>query len=250
MAPDPHALYVDRSDREIQEALGDAILFDPRVNSFVIGSSVSSGVATLSGEVSTLAAKNAAGEIAENTVGVTRVANEVEVEPGTVMDPALELRTTSALKNNVITAPHEIQIDVDQGVAKLSGMVKTFAEKAQAEIVASNVHGIRQVENKLFVQTPKLFVTELSSVLDYPYVAPWASRVSSVPLKTDLEIQSDIERELLWSPYVFDDEVEVKVENGVATLTGSVESRRERGAAVANAYQGGAVSVDDQLELL
>jgi osmotically-inducible protein OsmY len=49
---------------------------------------------------------------------------------------------------------------------------------------------------------------------------------------------------------VFDDEVEVKVENGVATLTGSVESRRERGAAVANAYQGGAVSVDDQLELL
>ena len=67
------------------------------------------------------------------------------------------------------------------------------------------------------------------------------------PLKSDSEIVSEIESELWWSPFVDSDQVEVSVDNGVATLTGSVDSWAERNAATDNAYEGGATLVDNDL---
>jgi osmotically-inducible protein OsmY len=60
-------------------------------------------------------------------------------------------------------------------------------------------------------------------------------------------MQADVERELSWSPYVANDSIDVEVAHGVVTLKGQVANSRERRAAVANAYQGGAVKVDDML---
>jgi hypothetical protein len=60
---------------------------------------------------------------------------------------------------------------------------------------------------------------------------------------------SDIEDELLWSPYVDRDDVTALVEAGVATLTGSTDSPGESSAAVQNALEGSAVTVITKLEL-
>lgn len=43
------------------------------------------------------------------------------------------------------------------------------------------------------------------------------------------------------------DKIKVQVSEGVVTLEGKVHNARERRAAVANAYQGGAVKVIDRL---
>jgi osmotically-inducible protein OsmY len=54
---------------------------------------------------------------------------------------------------------------------------------------------------------------------------------------------------LWWSPFVDSDRIDVRVEEGVATLRGTVEDLEERDAALENARDGGAVEVRDRLEV-
>jgi len=68
-------------------------------------------------------------------------------------------------------------------------------------------------------------------------------------LPTDREIHEQVESELFWSPFVDSDSVTVSVDDGAVTLSGTVDSAREYQAAQVNAYQGGALSVDNDLVL-
>ncbi|MCB0545732.1 MAG: BON domain-containing protein, partial [Saprospiraceae bacterium] len=68
----------------------------------------------------------------------------------------------------------------------------------------------------------------------------------SYPL-SDAQIKENIEDELWWSPFVNESDVTVTVLGKVATLTGSIDSWRERNAAIENAYEGGAYSVIDKM---
>ncbi|MCB9865013.1 MAG: BON domain-containing protein, partial [Phycisphaerales bacterium] len=65
----------------------------------------------------------------------------------------------------------------------------------------------------------------------------------------DLQVKQDIEDELFWSPFVDEDQVEVSVENGVATLRGTVDTLRERYNAGSNALEGGAQAVINRLQV-
>jgi osmotically-inducible protein OsmY len=52
-----------------------------------------------------------------------------------------------------------------------------------------------------------------------------------------------------WSPFVDGYQVNVEVENGIATLEGKVDTYRELNAANESAYEGGAVWVDNELNV-
>jgi osmotically-inducible protein OsmY len=62
-------------------------------------------------------------------------------------------------------------------------------------------------------------------------------------------LQQEIEDELWWSPFVDANEVKVEVENGVATLTGAVDTWSERNAAAENALEAGAIQVRNRLDV-
>jgi osmotically-inducible protein OsmY len=47
-------------------------------------------------------------------------------------------------------------------------------------------------------------------------------------MKTDLDLREDVEEELLWEPSVLSTEIGVIVEDGIVTLTGSVDSYPEK----------------------
>lgn len=64
---------------------------------------------------------------------------------------------------------------------------------------------------------------------------------------SDNQIKENIESELWWSPFVNESDVTVEVDQGVAKLTGVVDSWQERDAAIENAREGGAESVIDYL---
>ena len=81
----------------------------------------------------------------------------------------------------------------------------------------------------------------------YVYGYDWYNHIPTYPDKTDFRIKQNIKDELWWSPYVDLDDVTITVDKGVATLTGTVDSWLEYGAAQDNAYEGGAVYVDNQL---
>ena len=67
--------------------------------------------------------------------------------------------------------------------------------------------------------------------------------------KSDAEIEADVSNEMHWSVFVDANQVTVQVDDGVVTLRGEVDTVQERVAAVACAYHGGALAVDEQLVL-
>jgi osmotically-inducible protein OsmY len=220
--------YVTKTDKEIEKAVKEAFFYDPRVFSFNPSVYVENGVVTLTGVVDNLRAKKAAEQDAKNTLGVWRVKNYLRVRPATLpSDAELEKAVKRALLLDPVVEKYQVNVSVVNGKVYLYGVVDSFYEQVRAENVASRVKGVVEVQNNLNV----------------------ASDWSSEPKKSDWEIRQDIRDELWWSPYVDSYEVTVTVEDGVATLTGTVDSWREWWAASNNAYDGGAVRVHNYLKV-
>jgi osmotically-inducible protein OsmY len=214
--------YVSRTDEEIKKAVKDAFLYDPRVLSFNPNVEVSYGTVTLSGMVDNLEAKRAAEQDAKNTLGVWRVKNQLKVRPKIPENDVLEQRVASALLDDPYVERFEVDVDAYIGWVYLSGDVDTSFEKNRAERVTEGVKGVVGVVNNL----------------DYDYLWVW---------KPDWEIRADVKDQLEWSVFVDDNDISVSVDDGIVTLSGTVDSWSEKDDAEKNAYQGGAKDVENYL---
>jgi len=243
--------YVARSDEEIREAVEGAMLYDPRVYSFNVVPKVSAGMVSLRGMVDNLKAKRAAEQNARNTVGVISVKNRLKVRPpGTVGDQELAQRVREALQRDPFVEQYEVTVTVVDGTAYLNGTVDTYFEKAQADDVVSRVVGVVEVRNNIDVDYPGTPIVYDPYLYDwYPYGHYWYDYAPRYSVKSDWEIRKDIEDELWWSPYVDSDDVTVTVDDGVARLTGTVDSWMEYRAATENALEGGAIRVYNDLDV-
>ncbi len=215
--------YAARTDEEIEEAVQDAFLYDPRVNAFTPEVTVHQGTVTLNGVVDNLQAKQAAGDDARNVVGVRRVRNHLKVRPETIPpDAELEERVSAVLREDPYLEAWEFDVRAVAGRVYLLGTVDTSWEKNHAGQKAERVKGVVRVVNNV----------------DYEH--EWA-------YKPDWDILQDIRDQLFWSPFVDQREVSVAVQDGVATLSGKVETWGERRAAESNAFEGGAKDVKNEL---
>jgi len=218
--------YTKVSDEAIKDAIEDTFLYDPRVKSSNPQVTVESGTVTLTGRVEDLLAKKAAAENAENVVGVFRVNNHLRVRPP---DPLADDEIHQQLRNSLLMDPYLDRFDLDTAVvngrAHLWGEVDNAFQRTRAERVAAQIPGVIEIENHLSVED------DLQAQ------------------KRDWEIREDIRKELFWSPFVDAGEVTVSVNSGIATLTGTVDTWSEWKAAEANAMEGGAVSVNNNLKV-
>lgn len=241
--------YVDKTDEQITEAVEDALLYDPRVLSLAVDVSVDDGVVSLAGTVDHLKAKRAAAQTARNVVGVWRVKNKIAVRSTTRSDNAILNDVQEALITDPYVERYEITVTVANNEVYLSGDVDSYFEKAQAENVASEIKGVVAVHNRLDVED------DYGTYTYNPYIDPWylddydwnGYTNDYVTTKTDWEIKEDINAELFWSPFVDADQVTVTVDDGEVTLTGTVDTMSERAAAEKNAYDAGAIRVDNDL---
>jgi osmotically-inducible protein OsmY len=246
--------YEQVSDAAVRDAVARAVVQDPRVDARDVDVEVYDGVVVLKGDVGNLQARRSAAQDARNTVGVFMVKNHLKVRrpdtnPG---DTEVADKINQALKRDAYLDSYEISATVRHGVARLYGKVQTRFEKARAEDVVSVVPGVFAVDNNIlsrrvwrpFVYNP--YVDDKA----YPDHYTWYRAMeTAAPGKSDREILDSIKDELWWSPFVDADQVKVAVENGRATLEGEVDSRMEVNAAVENALEGGAVSVDNELSI-
>lgn len=243
--------FTVRSDAEVQASIKDALLYDPRVASFAVDVDVESGMATLRGVVDSVEAKQAAARTARNTVGVWHVKNLVKVRPeNRPTDEELARRVRGALARDPYVERFDVDTKVSNGIVYLSGAVGSYFEKAQAETAASRINGTVDVVNNISVSNadaPLLYDPYVSEI--YPPEYGWYAYDPAPPFQPDWIVRSEIQDELWWSPFVDADDVEVSVEDGIATLTGEVDTWSERSAAVENAYEGGAISVIDRLDV-
>jgi osmotically-inducible protein OsmY len=118
-----------------------------------------------------------------------------------------------------------IHSTVDNGIVTLEGSVDALWKKVHAEEIVLNLTGVLGVDNHLTVVPAKKFADQAIAE----------------------DIMAAIDRNLLINP----DAVVVKVENGVATLTGAVATPAVRRAAYEAAiYTSGVVDVRDELTTL
>jgi osmotically-inducible protein OsmY len=241
--------YLDHTDAEIKKAVKDALLYDPRVNLFDIEVTVTEGYVTLRGVVDNLKAKRAAADDARNILGVWTVKNRIKVRPGTPSDQEIEQNMEKALKRDPYVDRYEITVSVKDGVANLYGDVDSVFEKAHADDVAARQVGVTEVNNFIKTHDPNGLTFDPYADDWYIYTYDWYVDRELTPRLDDWQILQDIEGELFWSPFVDSGEVDVAVDNGVAVLTGTVDTWSERQAAAENARQGGAIMVDNNLKV-
>lgn len=218
--------FTPRTNTDIARAIREAFYHDPRVSMFNPKVEVEKGIVTLTGTVENLAAKQAAEEDAANTVGVWRVRNHLRVRPASHPSNAeLSKRVRMALFRDPSIERYEINVTSLNGRVYLAGSVDSLSEKMRAEQVASHVNGVVVVVNNL------------------------QTLPAGVP-KSDWKVKLDIERLLRQSPLLNSDTIAVAVENGMATLSGKVETLLAHKAAIAKAYEGGAHGVRDRLQVV
>ncbi len=247
---EPSAEELKPTDKDIRTAVSDVLLRDPRVSPFRIIVEVDNGAVTLRGTVDNLRARSAATRSAENTVGVVRVTNRLKVRPAAVyLDADIKSSIERSFRRDPFVPVEEIRIGVHSGVVELSGSVNTGFERSRAEELAMRVNGVVGVNNHILISRA------LMPIPYNPYVDDWYAQDSPYPhdpsrvktTKSDLEITLDVEKELYWSPFADSDRIEVDVEDGIVTLTGTFDSRSEFYAATKNAFDGGAIAVKNEL---
>lgn len=242
--------YTTKTDAQVEDAVKDAFLYDPRVNSFKIDVESDGGYVTLRGTVDNLKAKRSAAMDARNVVGVWRVDNRIKVRPNTPSDRTIKENVKDALIWDPYLEKYEIAVAVNDGEVSLYGDVDSTFERGRADNVAARQRGVRDVNNYLTVNDTDIVVYD-------PYVDDWDVEAygwytihgDRYTDRTDLEIKRSIESELYWSPFVDSDEVNVEVNDGVAALTGTVDTWAEHNEATDQALQGGAVTVDNDLSV-
>lgn len=140
-------------------------------------------------------------------------------------DRELRAEIMQDLEMSPFVDDRNIRVSVDRNIATLSGTVEDRSAMIDAVEIAYDA-GAMRVRNELNQQERD--------------ERPWADM-------RDRELKAEIEDELWWSPFVNDDRIRVDVQDGVATLHGTVENQDEIADAVENAYEAGAKRVISRL---
>lgn len=106
--------------------------------------------------------------------------------------------------------PFPIDVDVENGSAKLTGTVETAVERDLAEQIALGIDGVTKVDNQL--------------TLD-PAFAPKASTQPSLAQRfDDATLAATVKSKLLWNSNTEGLDIKVNAVNGTVSLTGSAQS--------------------------
>ncbi|HLR31260.1 MAG TPA: BON domain-containing protein, partial [Fodinibius sp.] len=241
----------DLTDVQKEDAILDAFEQDPRVSPFQIDVEVENGIATLSGTVDNLKAKKAAASDAQNTMGVWMVNRNVSVKNKIVVTPANEL-SDSTIKQNVSRAivrdPYvekgDVNITVNNGAITLTGNAESYFEKLQAGEVASTAAGVESITNNISVKNYEPFAFD-RLLYDWDPIADDVDFM--IVERSDVELKEEVASQIIWSPYIDIDGINISVNNGVVTLTGTVNGSFEYNEATEEAYEAGALKVKNKL---
>ena len=215
------------TDGQIQSNVLDELAQDSRINLSDVSVDTSLGWVTLRGTVASYSQRTLAKQDAKDVVGVSGVTNLLSVRPIPRSDLSIENEIASDMACDYSLEGQDIALRVHHGVVTLTGNVNEYYEKSHATDVASRVAGVNDVLNLLEVNRPPKFTDQAL-----------AQRIK------DRMAQND---ETRWVA----NQIQVKVDDGEATLSGNVNFWSERDHAQQVASQtDGIVSVHNQLKVL
>jgi osmotically-inducible protein OsmY len=145
-----------KTDREIQEQVIAALQWESGIHIAYIDVSVSNGVVTLHGFVTSLREKHLAEQVTQRVYPVCAIANEIVVTPDGAFkrsDPGIAeaanaLEWDSAIPDDAIKAT----VRKGKGWVTLTGTVGWQYQNAAAERAVRNLNGIEGISNAIVVE--------------------------------------------------------------------------------------------------
>lgn len=219
-------MLAKRSDKELEQAVVREFGWDSRTILSPIGVSVSNGVASLTGAVSSYAKKIAAQEAAHRVPGILDVANDIAVKPVDLFartDTQIASAVRNALEWDALVPNERITSTVSDGWVTLEGAVDCWRERQDAELAILRLNGVVGVINKVTIQKRGVDPKELREQIEYA-----------------LERRADREAERL----------RVDVHDGAVDLWGRVHSWQEKRAIMGSiSHAPGVTQVVDHLRI-
>ena len=244
----PFAAYAAEGDasREVSEArqegsIWTAFALNRHLNPFTIDVDVENGSAKLTGKVETDVERDLAEQIALGIEGVTKVDNQLTLDPNLegqnrttpgkesslsqrFDDATLVATVKSKLLWNSNTEGLDINVNADNGTVSLVGTAQSAEAKDLAGRLAANTDGVREVKNQLSVSgTP-------SSAAKAQNTADDAGAVIS-----DAWITSKVKSSFFYSRNLDGLDISVETQKGMVSLSGSVQSKAEKQLAIETA---------------
>jgi hyperosmotically inducible protein len=216
------ALFSSSGDPDTSRKVKTALGLSKRLARFDINVTTSDGVATLTGQLPSEDIKSLAGEIARDTAGVKDVKNEIAVDPAAqpstesvhVEDLEIRVAILEALAHSRELGGKNIDVKVENRSVTLSGSVETPTQRNGAEQIARAVDGVAGVTNNLVVTNPQ--------------AAGEPPAANAPPADSNAELAKRIEFELYRTNAFNTSTMQVRAEDGAATLAGTVRSRAEQ----------------------
>lgn len=144
-----------KNDTEIAEIILNNLKWNSAIKEEKVKVKVDNGVVTLDGEVGWKYERDLIEAEVEGLNGVKLVVNNISIKPG-ILPKDLNQKIKSAFERNASCDADKIKVSVSGHTVTLSGKVRSWAEKNDAENVAWAASGVTKVENQLEIDSPVL----------------------------------------------------------------------------------------------
>ena len=141
------------TDEDIQQQVVNELEWDAEVPDDAVQVTVSNGWVTLRGEVDADLQRREAQRAVRNLSGVRGITNLITVRPhSTPMPDYLTDRIATALIRSALIDARRITVTAAGSRVILTGTVRSWAERQEAERGAWSARGVTQVENHIKVR--------------------------------------------------------------------------------------------------
>jgi osmotically-inducible protein OsmY len=142
-----------RTDNEIAHAVRSALRWSSALADEDVDVKVDDGWVYLQGKVDLRSQRDLIQNIVENLKGVTGVCNAIKLEPRRVDTGQLKGKIAAAFRRSATLDSAAVRIHTEGGKVSLKGMVRSWAEKKEAESIASAAPGVVTVDNEIEVDS-------------------------------------------------------------------------------------------------
>lgn len=140
------------TDPRIAEAVRHALTWHSAVNEDMINIKVEDGWVYLEGTVDWEYERQAAGKAIENIRGVKGVVNSVRIKEKNVEANEIKKKIKAAFHRHATVDSGNILVSSTGSKVKLSGTVRSWTERKDAEDVAWSMPGVTEVDNELIIE--------------------------------------------------------------------------------------------------